>query len=120
MPGFDKTGPMGMGPISGRGFGPCGLGLGWRRKFGQRRGLGRYFGCWNWPQTKKDQVQALKEYQQKLIDTNVRIFVRRGGPNYQEGLENMKKLGEQLGIPVEVYGPETHMTRIVDLALKGS
>jgi len=26
MPGFDKTGPMGQGPMTGRGFGPCGLG----------------------------------------------------------------------------------------------
>ena len=65
MPGFDKTGPMGTGPMSGRGFGPCGLGLGWRKRYGMGRGFGRYFG-WRWPQTKKDQVQALKEYQQSL------------------------------------------------------
>jgi hypothetical protein len=65
MPGFDKTGPMGAGPLTGRGFGPCGLGLGWRQRFGRGRGLGRYF-SWNWPQTKADQAQALKEYQQAL------------------------------------------------------
>ena len=68
--------------------------------------------------TFKGIIAALKDFKQKLIDTDVRIFVRRGGPNYQEGLENMKKLGEKLGVPIEVYGPETHMTRIVDLALK--
>lgn len=67
--------------------------------------------------TFKGITMALKDYQQKLIDTDVRIFVRRGGPNYQEGLVIMKNLGEKLGVPVEVYGPETHMTRIVDLAL---
>jgi len=38
MPGQDKTGPMGMGPMTGRGFGPCGRGLGFRRGFG--RGFG--------------------------------------------------------------------------------
>jgi hypothetical protein len=31
----------------------------------------------------------------------------------------MRKMGEKLGLPVEVYGPETHMTRIVSMALKG-
>jgi hypothetical protein len=29
----------------------------------------------------------------------------------------MKNLGEKIGIPIEVYGPETHMTKIVSLAL---
>lgn len=66
MPGFDRTGPMGMGPKTGRGFGPCGLGLGWRRKFGAGRGMGRYFGGWNWPQTKKNQLKALADYKKAL------------------------------------------------------
>jgi hypothetical protein len=58
MPKFDGTGPMGMGPRTGRGFGPCGFGLGLRRMFGRGRGMGRYFG-WNQPQTPKDQLAAL-------------------------------------------------------------
>ncbi len=62
-------------------------------------------------------IQALNEYKQKLIDNNVKIYVRRGGPNYQEGLAKMRKLGETLGVPIEVYGPETHMTKVVSLAL---
>ncbi|MBN1280266.1 MAG: ATPase [Candidatus Thermoplasmatota archaeon] len=69
--------------------------------------------------TFKGIVRALKEYQKKLQDTNVKIFVRRGGPNYKEGLRVMRELGEQLGVPIEVYGPETHMTKIVSMALKG-
>lgn len=36
MPRFDGTGPRGMGPMTGRGLGPCGGGYG--------RGLGRR--CW--------------------------------------------------------------------------
>ncbi|MFH1829967.1 MAG: ATP citrate lyase citrate-binding domain-containing protein [Pseudomonadota bacterium] len=62
-------------------------------------------------------IQALTEYKQKLIDNKVRIYVRRGGPNYQEGLAKMRELGNTLGVPIEVYGPETHMTKIVSLAL---
>jgi len=64
-------------------------------------------------------TMALRDYKKKLKDTNVKIYVRRGGPNYQEGLRIMKDLGEELGIPIDVYGPETHMTRIVDMALGG-
>ncbi|MFE3845490.1 ATP citrate lyase citrate-binding domain-containing protein [Thermoplasmatota archaeon] len=64
-------------------------------------------------------TMALRDYKKKLINTNVKIFVRRGGPNYQEGLNIMKNLGNELGIPIEVFGPETHMTRIVDMALGG-
>lgn len=65
MPGFNGTGPIGQGSMTGRGFGPCGVGLGWRRKFGMGRGMGRYF-CWNWPQNQADQKQALADYRQAL------------------------------------------------------
>ena len=64
-------------------------------------------------------IQAIEDYKDKLKKTNVKIYVRRGGPNYKEGLNNMRKMGKRLGLPVEVYGPETHMTRIVSMALKG-
>lgn len=46
MPRQDKTGPMGMGPMTGRGMGPCvggyGPGLGWGR------GYGRVMCGWFW------------------------------------------------------------------------
>ncbi len=66
MPGLDGTGPLGLGPMTGRGLGLCnpygpfgrgrwwrgrwfgfgrGWGRGWRRGFG--RGWGRGFG-WRW------------------------------------------------------------------------
>ena len=38
-------------------------------------------------------VRALKEYQQLLIEGKVEIYVRRAGPNYQEGLRIMRELG---------------------------
>jgi ATP-citrate lyase beta-subunit len=69
--------------------------------------------------TFKGIITALKEYKDKLKENNVKIFVRRGGPNYQKGLAMMKKLGEEIGIPMEVYGPELHMTRVVTMALGG-
>jgi len=64
-------------------------------------------------------IQALKSYKDKLQANKVKIYVRRGGPNYVEGLENMRRVGEEIGVPIEVYGPETHMTRIVSMALQG-
>jgi len=64
-------------------------------------------------------IQALKAYKDKLQANKVKIYVRRGGPNYVEGLEIMRRVGEEIGVPVEVYGPETHMTRIVSMALQG-
>jgi ATP citrate (pro-S)-lyase len=70
--------------------------------------------------TFKGIIKALKEYQKKLQQNKVKIYVRRGGPNYQEGLSQMRALGESLGVPIEVYGPETHMTKIVSMALKGA
>jgi len=69
--------------------------------------------------TFKGIIKALKEHQKELQENRVKIYVRRGGPNYQEGLCQMRKLGEGLGVPIEVYGPETHMTKIVTMALKG-
>jgi hypothetical protein len=65
IPRQDGTGPQGMGPVTGRGFGPCGFGLGWRSKFGRGRGMGRYFN-WNWPQTVGDKKRALSEYRKAL------------------------------------------------------
>ena len=42
MPGQDRTGPAGQGPLTGRGLGPCTGGV--ERKFGFRCGYGRGFG----------------------------------------------------------------------------
>src|SRR5699024_2344335 len=68
--------------------------------------------------TFKGIVKALREFQTKLIEHSVSIFVRRAGPNYQEGLRVMRETGNSLGVPVHVFGPETHMTAIVAMALK--
>ncbi|KRF80279.1 ATP-citrate synthase isoform X1 [Drosophila virilis] len=62
-------------------------------------------------------ITALREFQPKLVEHNVSIFVRRAGPNYQEGLRRMRDFGGTLGIPLHVFGPETHMTAICGMAL---
>ena len=56
MPGFDRTGPSGLGPRTGRGSGPCGYGP------GRRMGYGR--GCdWGYraPITSQQEKEILTE-----------------------------------------------------------
>jgi len=62
-------------------------------------------------------VRALTQATQILLEHHITIYVRRGGPNYQEGLELMRKVALTEGLPIHVYGPETHMTAIVAMAL---
>lgn len=62
-------------------------------------------------------IRALREKQSKLKAARMHIFVRRGGPNYQTGLAEMRALGEEIGIPTEVYGPEATMTGICKQAI---
>ncbi|XP_017576707.1 ATP-citrate synthase [Pygocentrus nattereri] len=67
--------------------------------------------------TFKGIVRAIRDYQEPLKEHEVTIFVRRGGPNYQEGLRVMGEVGKTTGIPIHVFGTETHMTAIVGMAL---
>lgn len=58
MPRFDGTGPLGYGPGTGWGIGPCGAGMAWRMGFGRggAGGIGwrRFF-------TRKEESGVLKE-----------------------------------------------------------
>jgi ATP-citrate lyase beta-subunit len=63
-------------------------------------------------------IQALDNYADKLKAHNTKIYVRRGGPNYEKGLKDIKEAAERLGLYMEVYGPETHVTDIVRMALE--
>ncbi|GAB2265582.1 ATP-citrate synthase alpha chain protein 2 [Dionaea muscipula] len=62
-------------------------------------------------------IRALKEKESELKAARMNLFVRRGGPNYQTGLAKMRALGEELGIPIEVFGPEATMTGICKRAI---
>ncbi len=54
-----------MGPMTGRGIGPCGRSLGFGRRQGCHRNPGRYFG-WNAPQTKDDRIKDTQDYLEAL------------------------------------------------------
>jgi hypothetical protein len=59
MPRFDGTGPLGSGPSTGWGMGPCGAGMGYGRGFGRGFGGRRFY-------TKKEEGEALKEEAEAL------------------------------------------------------
>jgi len=63
-------------------------------------------------------IQAFETYADKMKEVGVSVFVRRGGPNYEKGLKDIKEAADRLGIYIEVYGPETHMTDIIRMALE--
>jgi len=63
MPNRDGTGPEGQGPLTGRGLGPCGLGL--RRGFG--RGFARGFG-WRYAEP----ITLTKEEQKKILEAELK------------------------------------------------
>ena len=67
--------------------------------------------------TFKGVIRALREVSPRLIEHKVSIWVRRAGPNYQEGLKNIKHVGAELGLTMHVYGPDMHVSGIVPLAL---
>lgn len=75
MPRGDGTGPFGLGPLTGRGFGPCGYEM--RRGYG--RGYGRRLGLRNAPitLTKEEQRQILeaelKELEVKKQEIEARL-----------------------------------------------
>ena len=63
-------------------------------------------------------IQAFEMYAEKLKAHKTKIYVRRGGPNYEKGLKDIKEAADRLGLDIEVYGPETHVTDIVRMALE--
>ena len=58
MPGQDRTGPLGQGPLTGRGLGPCGRGFG--------RGRGRGFGRGVVVVTEANEKKILQEELQEI------------------------------------------------------
>lgn len=64
MPFKDKTGPLGEGPMTGRGMGPCGGGFG--RGRGHGRGFGRGSRGWFRHPTKSEVKEDLEDYKKYL------------------------------------------------------
>ncbi|KUI63080.1 hypothetical protein VP1G_10201 [Cytospora mali] len=67
--------------------------------------------------TFKGVIRALREYAKALNEHKVSIWVRRAGPNWQEGLKNMKAATQELGLDCHIFGPDMHVSGIVPLAL---
>jgi len=63
-------------------------------------------------------IYALEDYAEKLKEHGTKIYVRRGGPNYEIGLAKIREAGRRLGLDMEVHGPDMHMTRVVNIALE--
>ena len=59
MPGNDRTGPQGYGPMTGRGLGPCGMGFRRGAGMGLGRGMGMRSGYAYQP-TKEQELADLK------------------------------------------------------------
>jgi len=68
MPGFDGTGPMGVGPMTGGGRGFCAVPMrDWRgsrggRFFGRGRGRGWRHGWMRFNQPREEDLETLKAY----------------------------------------------------------
>lgn len=69
--------------------------------------------------TFKGIIRAFRDYKTALHAHKVKMYVRRGGPNWQEGLRLLKNAGEELDLPMEIFGPDMHVSGIVPLALLG-
>jgi len=63
-------------------------------------------------------IQALDDYAEQIKEHNIKIFIRRGGPNYKAGLAKIREAGKRLDLDMEVHGPDMHMTKVVSIALK--
>jgi len=63
-------------------------------------------------------IQAFENYADKMKAVGIKIYVRRGGPNYEKGLKDIKEAADRLGLWIDVYGPETHVTDIVRMAVE--
>lgn len=68
MPYYNETGPLGAGPMTGRGMGPCGFG--W---FGRGRGFGRGLTSWFRPTSKEEEKQSLNSYKKALKEELARV-----------------------------------------------
>jgi len=62
-------------------------------------------------------IKAFEYFVDDIKEHNIKIMIRRAGPNYIEGLRKVKAAGDKLGLGLKIYGPETHITAIIPMAL---
>jgi hypothetical protein len=68
MPGGDRTGPLGEGPLTGRGLGPCGRGLARGRGMGFGRGFRRM--AFAQAPAYRETVELSKEEKVKILEAD--------------------------------------------------
>jgi ATP-citrate lyase beta-subunit len=68
-------------------------------------------------ETFKGVIAGIEKHSSEIKKQKIRIFVRRGGPNYQTGLGLIKSELTRLGISIDVHTPDTYMTEIIKFAL---
>jgi len=64
-------------------------------------------------------IAAIDEHAKELAKHNVKVYVRRGGPRQELGLENIRVALEHHGILGGVYDPSTTITDALEAALEG-
>merc|ERR1711971_479171 len=62
-------------------------------------------------------IKALDMFAADIKEHKLKIWIRRAGPNYLEGLRKVKAASDRLGLGIKVYGPETHITAVIPMAL---
>jgi hypothetical protein len=82
MPFRDETGPLGLGPGTGWGLGPCGGGRAWKRVWGRGLGYGRGFGWkrfWAYPYQpiKKEEEKELLEKAMADLEEELKTIKER-------------------------------------------
>jgi len=71
----------------------------------------------NIAETFKGIITAIRDFESEIRRHQVKFYIRRGGPNYKNGLQLMQNLASELDLEMQVYGPECNMTSIILMAL---
>ena len=90
MPNQDRTGPLGQGPLTGRGLGPCGRGLARGRLGGYRRGGAPCYGRGFRRNSAFIQPQVITETQEKELLKQELEAVKAEQAEIQERLKELK------------------------------
>jgi len=77
MPRFDGTGPLGLGPGTGWGRDPCGMGMAWRRGWGRGFGWRRFWGYPYQPQITEKEEKEILEQDTKDLEEELKAIKAR-------------------------------------------
>lgn len=58
-------------------------------------------------------IRAMRELSAEIGQQKIKVFVRRGGPNQQVGLESMNRFLDDMKFSHEVYGPDKSLAEVM-------